>query len=43
MSDRTVRRWIAVDPTMRVKRLGPTGPTIRVHRSVLDRYPEASA
>ncbi|MFE1576260.1 helix-turn-helix domain-containing protein [Streptomyces fradiae] len=43
VTDRTVRRWIAADPTMRVRRLGPTGRSIRVHRSELDRDRAASS
>ncbi|MEU1674810.1 helix-turn-helix domain-containing protein [Streptomyces roseifaciens] len=34
---RTVRRWASADPTMQVKRLGPTGRTLRIHRSELER------
>lgn len=37
VSTRTVSRWIAADPTMRVKRLGPAGRIIRIHRSELNR------
>ncbi|GHA83115.1 helix-turn-helix domain-containing protein [Streptomyces chryseus] len=33
----TVRRWVRTDPDMRVKRLGPAGRSIRVHRSEVDR------
>lgn len=43
VTDRTVRRWAATDPTLRVRRLGPHGRTIRVHRSVLDRDTAATA
>ncbi|MFJ8607348.1 helix-turn-helix domain-containing protein [Streptomyces sp. NPDC093675] len=34
---KTVSRWIAADPEMRVQRLGPTGHRVRVHRSELER------
>ncbi|MFJ9149135.1 hypothetical protein ACIRP7_13900 [Streptomyces sp. NPDC102270] len=34
---KTVSRWIAADPDMRVQRLGPTGHRVRVHRSELER------
>jgi hypothetical protein len=37
VSTRTVSRWIAADPTMRVQRLGPTGHRVRVHRSEVER------
>lgn len=37
VTDRTVRYWATNDPTLSVRRLGPTGRTIRIHRSVLDR------
>ncbi|WP_432034450.1 helix-turn-helix domain-containing protein [Streptomyces antibioticus] len=37
VSPKTVSRWIAADPSMRVQRLGPTGHRVRVHRSELDR------
>lgn len=33
----TVSRWIGSDPTMRVQRLGPTGHSVRIHRSEVDR------
>ncbi|MFC8389900.1 helix-turn-helix domain-containing protein [Streptomyces sp. NPDC057238] len=33
----TVSRWIAADPDMRVKRLGPNGHRVRIHRSELER------
>lgn len=32
----TVSRWIAADASMRVRRLGPTGHRVRIHRSELD-------
>lgn len=34
----TVSRWITSDPTMRVKRLGPQGHRVRIHRSELERH-----
>ncbi len=37
VSDRTVTRWVNSDPDMRVRRLGPSGRIIRIHRSELDR------
>ncbi|WP_239768962.1 helix-turn-helix domain-containing protein [Streptomyces sp. CL12-4] len=37
VNPRTVYRWAASDPTMRVKRLGPNGRTVRIHRSELER------
>ncbi|MFK0064189.1 helix-turn-helix domain-containing protein [Streptomyces werraensis] len=37
VSPRTVYRWAAADPTMRVQRLGPDGRTVRIHRSALER------
>ncbi|MFJ9745740.1 helix-turn-helix domain-containing protein [Streptomyces chartreusis] len=33
----TVSRWITSDTGMRVKRLGPNGHRVRIHRSELDR------
>ncbi|MFJ3635874.1 helix-turn-helix domain-containing protein [Streptomyces sp. NPDC090112] len=33
----TVRRWARTDPDMKVKRLGPAGRNIRIHRSELNR------
>ncbi|WP_225629599.1 helix-turn-helix domain-containing protein [Streptomyces werraensis] len=33
----TVSRWIRDDPTMRVKRLGPQGHRVRIHRSEVAR------
>lgn len=33
----TVSKWINTDPDMRVKRIGPTGYFVRVHRSELER------
>ncbi|MCG6496624.1 helix-turn-helix domain-containing protein [Kitasatospora sp. A2-31] len=41
---KTVSRWIASDPTMRIQRLGPAGHRVRIHRSELDRgRPRADA
>lgn len=37
VTPKTVSRWIAADPQMRIQRLGPTGHRIRVHRSELER------
>jgi excisionase family DNA binding protein len=37
VSDRTVVRWVGSDPSMRVRRIGPSGRTIRIHRSELNR------
>ena len=37
VSERTVARWVATDSAMRVRRLGPAGRLIRIHRSELDR------
>ncbi|MGW4758687.1 helix-turn-helix domain-containing protein [Streptomyces chartreusis] len=37
VSERTVYRWVGIDPAMRVQRLGPDGRTVRIHRSILDR------
>ncbi len=37
VTPRTVSRWICSDPTMRVQRLGPTGFSVRIHRSEVDR------
>lgn len=37
VSERTVTRWVTSDPSMRVRRIGPSGRTIRIHRSELDR------
>jgi excisionase family DNA binding protein len=37
VSPRTVTRWIASDPSIRVRRVGPSGRTIRIHRSELNR------
>lgn len=34
---KTVSRWIAADATMRIRRLGPTGHRVRIHRSEVDR------
>ncbi len=35
----TVSRWMAADPEMRVRRLGPHGHRVRIHRSELERHP----
>jgi excisionase family DNA binding protein len=43
VSDRTVVRWVASDPNMRVRRIGPSGRTIRIHRSELNREPSLPA
>jgi excisionase family DNA binding protein len=37
VSDSTIRRQIESDPTMRVRRIGPGGRIIRIHRSELNR------
>lgn len=37
VSERTVTRWVNTDPDMRVRRIGPSGRTIRIHRSELNR------
>lgn len=37
VSERTVTRWVNTDPSMRVRRVGPSGRTIRIHRSELQR------
>ncbi|SFM01684.1 helix-turn-helix domain-containing protein [Streptomyces pini] len=37
VSERTVTRWVTTDPNMRVRRIGPSARTIRIHRSELDR------
>lgn len=37
VADRTVVRWVTTDPNMRVRRIGPTGRIIRIHRSELNR------
>jgi len=34
---KTVSRWIAANPMMRVQRLGPTGHSVRIHCSELER------
>lgn len=34
---KTVSRWVSEDPDMVVKRIGPTGRFLRIHRSELDR------
>ncbi|MFE7429052.1 helix-turn-helix domain-containing protein [Streptomyces sp. NPDC057545] len=33
----TVSRWISADPQMRVRRLGPNGHRVRIHRSEVER------
>ncbi|WP_329326717.1 hypothetical protein [Streptomyces sp. NBC_01689] len=43
VNPKTVSRWIAADPTMRVKRLGPTGHRVRIHCSELERDRTAAA
>lgn len=44
VSERTVIRWVATDPDMKVRRVGPSGRLIRIHRSELNReaFPTAS-
>lgn len=37
VSTRTVTRWVSTDPQMRVRRIGPSARTIRIHRSELHR------
>ena len=37
VSERTVTRWVRTDPQMRVRRLGPSARTIRIHISELNR------
>ncbi|MCA1842556.1 MAG: helix-turn-helix domain-containing protein [Actinobacteria bacterium] len=37
VSPRTVTRWVNKDPEMKMRRVGPTGRLIRIHRSELDR------
>jgi len=37
VSDRTVNRW-ALSGRLRIRRIGPTGRLIRIHRSVLDEH-----
>jgi predicted DNA-binding transcriptional regulator YafY len=37
VSERTVTRWVNNDPDMRVRRLGPSGRIIRIHKSELER------
>ncbi|MFH9244693.1 helix-turn-helix domain-containing protein [Streptomyces lydicus] len=37
VSTRTVTRWVTSDPEMRVRRVGPAGRIIRIHRSELNR------
>ncbi|MFE2578739.1 hypothetical protein [Streptomyces sp. NPDC059378] len=36
VSTRTVALWVACEPTMRIKRVGPSCRVIRIHRSELD-------
>jgi DNA integrity scanning protein DisA with diadenylate cyclase activity len=43
VASKTVLRWVATDPTMKVRRLGPTGRIIRIHRSELNRDTSLSA
>jgi excisionase family DNA binding protein len=37
VSERTVNRW-ALSGQLRIRRIGPTGRLIRIHRAVLDEY-----
>lgn len=37
VSSRTVNRWVASDPSMRARRIGPNGRIIRIHCSELNR------
>jgi excisionase family DNA binding protein len=37
VSHRTILRWTHSDPTMAVRRIGPGGRIIRIHRSELNR------
>ncbi|WP_327707534.1 helix-turn-helix domain-containing protein (plasmid) [Streptomyces decoyicus] len=37
VSARTVTRWVTSDPNMCVRRVGPAGRIIRIHRSELNR------
>ena len=37
VSDRTVNRW-ALSGRLRIRRIGPTGRLIRIHRAVLDEH-----
>lgn len=37
VAERTVLRWVNSDPNMKVRRIGPTGRTIRIHTSELNR------
>ncbi len=37
VSQRTVLRWVGSDPHMKVRRIGPSGRTIRIHISELNR------
>ncbi|MEF9908628.1 helix-turn-helix domain-containing protein [Streptomyces flavovirens] len=39
----TVSRWISTDPDMRVRRLGPNGHRVRIHRSEVERRLTAPA
>lgn len=36
VSERTIRRWIESDPSIRVRRVGPGARIIRIHRSELN-------
>lgn len=37
VSERTVNRW-ALSGGLRIRRIGPTGRLIRIHRAVLDEH-----
>lgn len=37
VAGRTVLRWVNSDPNMTVRRIGPSGRTIRIHISELNR------
>lgn len=37
VSTRTVALWVASDPSMRIRRVGPACRVIRIHRSELHR------
>ncbi|MCA1845297.1 MAG: helix-turn-helix domain-containing protein [Actinobacteria bacterium] len=37
ISPRTVTRWVSIDSRMRVRRVGPSGRLIRIHRSEIER------
>lgn len=43
VSERTVLRWVKTDPAMRVWRVGPSGRTIRIHASELNRETVSAA